>query len=290
MNAIFFQQIIRPMPYSIFHHNFPSHGTTNEFVFYIVQRVATVIEKSWVFWNFEIFWNFWKSYGILTKNGQGHGKVMEFLNLSKKSWKNHGILQKILGHDSHESAPLCGHWKVMEKSWNFVGTISWQPWYNKTLHNYNDEDPEEKSCNINHMTNSLFRLMKMKMMMMMYVMRTRRVLRTPATVRVKHPVSPGSSLVKSVHRSSPMMDTWWDTWSTTNLTHPGRSSATRVRIMCRIHPVWRGTRDIIRRRTVQMTQSPRRIPRLQKLLLQHPVWKLWQHLEMKQKGIVCRVC
>ena len=27
----------------------------------------------------------WKSHGILTKNGQGHGKVIEFLNWSKKS-------------------------------------------------------------------------------------------------------------------------------------------------------------------------------------------------------------
>ncbi len=48
------------------------------------------MEKSWIFWNFEIFW---KSHGILTKNGQGLGKVMEFLNWNKKSWKNHGILQ-----------------------------------------------------------------------------------------------------------------------------------------------------------------------------------------------------
>ncbi len=29
-------------------------------------RVATVKEKSWIFWNFVIFW---KSHGILTKNG-----------------------------------------------------------------------------------------------------------------------------------------------------------------------------------------------------------------------------
>ncbi len=52
-----------------------------------------VMEKSWILWNFEIFWKFWKSHGILTKNGQGHAKVMEFLNWSKKSWKSHGILQ-----------------------------------------------------------------------------------------------------------------------------------------------------------------------------------------------------
>ncbi len=56
-------------------------------------RVATVMEKSLIFWNFEIFWNFWKSHGILTKNGEGLGKVMEFLDLTKKSWKSHGILQ-----------------------------------------------------------------------------------------------------------------------------------------------------------------------------------------------------
>ncbi len=30
-------------------------------------RVATVMEKSWIFWNFEIFWNFWKSHGISLK-------------------------------------------------------------------------------------------------------------------------------------------------------------------------------------------------------------------------------
>ncbi len=47
-------------------------------------RIATVMEKSWNFGNFEIFW---KSHGILTKNGHSHGNVMEFLNWSKKSWK-----------------------------------------------------------------------------------------------------------------------------------------------------------------------------------------------------------
>ena len=47
-------------------------------------RVATVMGQSW---NFEIFWNFWKSHGIWTKIEEGHGKVMEFLNWSKKSWK-----------------------------------------------------------------------------------------------------------------------------------------------------------------------------------------------------------
>ncbi len=41
-------------------------------------RVATVMEKSWNSWNFEIFWNFWKSHGILTNIVKGHGKVMEF--------------------------------------------------------------------------------------------------------------------------------------------------------------------------------------------------------------------
>ena len=69
-------------------------------------RVATVMEKSWIFWNFEIFWNFWKSHGILTKNGQGHGKVMDFLNCSKKSWKIMEFYKQIL--NSHELVPLCG--------------------------------------------------------------------------------------------------------------------------------------------------------------------------------------
>ncbi len=35
-------------------------------------RVATVVEKSWNFWNFEIFW---KCCGILSKIGKGNGKV-----------------------------------------------------------------------------------------------------------------------------------------------------------------------------------------------------------------------
>ncbi len=52
-------------------------------------RVAMFMEKSWNSLNFE---NFWKSHeNFKTKIGEGHGKVMEFLNWSKKSWKNHGI-------------------------------------------------------------------------------------------------------------------------------------------------------------------------------------------------------
>ncbi len=39
------------------------------------RRVATVMKISWNSWNFK---NFWKSHGILTKIGKGHGKVMEF--------------------------------------------------------------------------------------------------------------------------------------------------------------------------------------------------------------------
>ncbi len=47
-------------------------------------------------WNFEIFWNFWKSHVILTKIAKGHGKVMEFLNWSRKSWKSHsGIFSRL---------------------------------------------------------------------------------------------------------------------------------------------------------------------------------------------------
>ncbi len=34
----------------------------NEIIY--CNRVATVMEKSWNFWNFKIFWNFWKSHGI----------------------------------------------------------------------------------------------------------------------------------------------------------------------------------------------------------------------------------
>ncbi len=65
-------------------------------------RVATVVEKSWNFWNFEIFLNFWKSHGISPKIDKGHGKVMEFKiqlmcmsikrswNFVIQSWKSHG--------------------------------------------------------------------------------------------------------------------------------------------------------------------------------------------------------
>ncbi len=36
------------------------------------------------------FLEFWKSHGILAKIWTGHGKVIEFLNRNKKSWKSHG--------------------------------------------------------------------------------------------------------------------------------------------------------------------------------------------------------
>ncbi len=54
-------------------------------------RVATVMEKSW---NFEIFWNFWKSHGISPKIDEGHGKVMEFDKRILHIYKliGHGIL------------------------------------------------------------------------------------------------------------------------------------------------------------------------------------------------------
>ncbi len=90
-----------------------------------MSRVATVMEKSWNFWNFEIFWNFWKSHGILTKNGQGHGKVIEFLNLSKKSWKNHGILQtnflfSWIGAATRQLFKIQLTCMSIKRSWNFV--------------------------------------------------------------------------------------------------------------------------------------------------------------------------
>ncbi len=34
---------------------------------------------------------YWLSRGILTKIGKGHGKVLEFGNWNKKSWKSPGI-------------------------------------------------------------------------------------------------------------------------------------------------------------------------------------------------------
>ncbi len=40
--------------------------TVSNFFFRIDSRVATVMEKSWIFWDFE---KFWKSHGILAKNG-----------------------------------------------------------------------------------------------------------------------------------------------------------------------------------------------------------------------------
>ncbi len=60
------------------------------------------MEKSWIFWNFEIFWNFWKSHGILTKIGTGWNFVISGIKILRvfsdfrvgheKSWKSHGIL------------------------------------------------------------------------------------------------------------------------------------------------------------------------------------------------------
>ena len=50
----------------------------------------TGLPRSWECYGFS---GILKFSGIFTKNGQGYGKVMEFLNWSKKSWKNHGILQ-----------------------------------------------------------------------------------------------------------------------------------------------------------------------------------------------------
>ena len=59
-----------------------------------LNRVATVMEKSWNFWNFEIFWNFWKS------------QVMEFcredfvatlLNFENDPW-NPGIVCDTIPH------------------------------------------------------------------------------------------------------------------------------------------------------------------------------------------------
>ncbi len=76
-------------------------------------RVATVMEKSWNFWNFEIFWNFWKSHGISPKTDEGHGKVMEFLNYGKKSWKTVRI----------NGRPLKRSWNFVIRSWKSHGTV-----------------------------------------------------------------------------------------------------------------------------------------------------------------------
>ena len=66
------------------------------------------MEKSWIFWNFR---NFWKSRGIWTKVGHGHGKVMEFVNKDKKSWKSHGIWP--IGPTFYKSAPLRGNLLIL---------------------------------------------------------------------------------------------------------------------------------------------------------------------------------
>ena len=48
-----------------------------------------VMKKSWIFW---------KSHGILTKNGQGHGTFQNPMenpwNFVIRSWKSHGILSR----------------------------------------------------------------------------------------------------------------------------------------------------------------------------------------------------
>ncbi len=49
-------------------------------------RSTTGLPRSWNFWNFEIFWNSWKSHGISPKTDEGHGKVIEFWNYDEKSW------------------------------------------------------------------------------------------------------------------------------------------------------------------------------------------------------------
>ncbi len=89
-------------------------------------RVATVMEKSW---NFEIFWNFWKSHGISPKIDEGHGKVMEFDNRVLRVYKS-----PLLRGKRFNQPVLCSLCTVMElchmameKSWNFVMEISWQP-------------------------------------------------------------------------------------------------------------------------------------------------------------------
>ena len=109
--------------------------------------VATVMEmwwNFWNFWNFKNFWNLWKSHGIWTKIDQGHGKVMEFWNKAKKSWKSRGIwplgptfCKLALLHGDFSKPELLGfqswnfviwswksHWKVMEFCWwDFVATL-----------------------------------------------------------------------------------------------------------------------------------------------------------------------
>ncbi len=68
--------------------DFTDSGLTPKIVHENIKALIGKTELPWS-WNFPIFW---KSHGILTKIGQGHGKVMDFLNWSKKSWKNLGIL------------------------------------------------------------------------------------------------------------------------------------------------------------------------------------------------------
>ena len=93
-------------------------------------KVIEFLEKSW---------NFWKSHGILTNIAKGPGKVMEFLNWSKKSWNLTNKFLILMNRRRYAAAfqnptnmyvdievmEFCD--TVMEKSWNFVEKISLQP-------------------------------------------------------------------------------------------------------------------------------------------------------------------
>ena len=95
--------------------------------------------KSWNFWNFEIFCIFWKSHGILTKIVKGHGILKLEQKVIEKSWnltnkflilKNQGRYAAAFQNPTTmyvdiDVMEFCD--MVMEKSWNFVAKISWQP-------------------------------------------------------------------------------------------------------------------------------------------------------------------
>ncbi len=69
-------------------------------------RVAPVMEKSWNFWKFEIFWNIWKS----------HGNFYQYSGVARSPTNMYVDI---------EVMEFCD--KVMEKSWIFVAKIPWQP-------------------------------------------------------------------------------------------------------------------------------------------------------------------
>ncbi len=89
-----------------------------------------VMEKSWNFWNFDIFWNFWKSHHPEFGPLENYQKVFNQNRPPVVPLSSHGIL-------------WYGHGKIMEILWNFVAKILWQPW-----NIYKSENMKRPAANI----------------------------------------------------------------------------------------------------------------------------------------------